>query len=87
MVAADNFTVECLPPVPESPITKSAPNDRGMMHQEFLAKLGLPLGELWRLGPFARRMRQLDRWHAMLVVKSLNIISGTGSPANATALL
>ncbi|MFL4473935.1 cyclase family protein [Paeniglutamicibacter sp. MACA_103] len=87
MVAADNFAVECLPPAPESPFTTSAPNDRGMMHQELLAKLGLPLGELWRLGPLARRMRQLQRWHAMLVVKPLNVLGGTGSPANATALL
>lgn len=87
MVAADNFAVECLPPVPKSPFTASAVNDKGMMHQEFLAKLGMPLGELWRLGPLARRMRELQRWHAMLVIKPLNILGGTGSPANATALL
>jgi hypothetical protein len=87
LLAADNFAVECLPPVRHSPYSNSAPNDRGMMHQEFLAKLGLPLGELWRLGPLARRMRELDQWHAMLVVKPLNITGATGSPANATAIL
>ena len=87
MVAVDTFAVECLPLVPDSLYTASAPNDRGMMHQELLAKLGLPLGELWRLGPLARRMRQLHRWHAMLIVKPLNILGCTGSPASATALL
>jgi hypothetical protein len=87
MLAADNFAVECLPPVPDSPFRDSAPNDRGMMHQEILAKLGLPLGELWRLGPLARRMRELGQWHALVVVKPLNIVGATGSPANATAIL
>ncbi|GER23902.1 hypothetical protein NCCP1664_23970 [Zafaria cholistanensis] len=87
MLAADNFAVECLPPVQDSPFRDSAPNDRGMMHQEILAKLGLPLGELWRLGPLARRMRELHQWHALVVVKPLNIVGATGSPANATAIL
>ena len=87
LFAADNFAVECLPPLPDSPFAASAPNDRGMMHQELLAKLGLPLGELWRLGPLARRMRELRSWHALVVVKPLNIVGATGSPANATAIL
>lgn len=87
LLAADNFALECLPPVPDSPYKASAPNDRGMMHQEFLAKLGLPLGELWRLGPLVRRMRELHQWHALLVVKPLNVTGATGSPANATAIL
>ncbi|EMY32743.1 hypothetical protein D477_018576 [Arthrobacter crystallopoietes BAB-32] len=87
LLAADNFAVECLPPVPDSPFLTTAPNDRGMMHQEFLAKLGLPLGELWRLSPLARRMRELRQWHSLLIVKPLNITGATGSPANATAVL
>jgi len=87
VLAADNFAVECLPPVADSPFITSAPNDHGMMHQEFLAKLGLPLGELWRLGPLAQRMRQLQRWDCLLTIKPLNVVGGTGSPANATAVL
>ncbi|MFJ2620426.1 cyclase family protein [Glutamicibacter sp. NPDC087344] len=87
VLAADNFAVECLPPVADSPFASSAPNDRGMMHQEFLAKLGLPLGELWRLGPLARRMKELKRSDCLLVIKPLNVVGGTGSPANATAIL
>lgn len=87
ILAADNFAVECLPPIADSPFITTAPNDRGMMHQEFLAKLGLPLGELWRLGPLARRMNQLQRWDCFLAIKPLNVIGGTGSPANATAIV
>lgn len=86
VVAADNFAFECLPAVPHSPFRESAPNDNGMMHQQLLAKLGIPLGELWKLGPLARHMRSTGRWDAFLTVKPLNIVGGTGSPANATAV-
>ena len=86
VIAADTFAVECLPVVPGSPFTESAPNDHGMMHQQLLAKLGMPLGELWRLGPLARHMKGTGNWDAFITIKPLNITGGTGSPANATAL-
>ena len=86
VVAADNFAFECLPAVSASPYVYSAPNDRGMMHQQLLAKLGLPLGELWRLGPLSRYMKNNGHWDAFVSIKPLNIIGGTGSPANATAV-
>ncbi|TPV51153.1 cyclase family protein [Pseudarthrobacter phenanthrenivorans] len=87
LLAADNFAFECLPALPSSPYRESAPNDHGMMHQQLLAKLGMPLGELWRLGPLARHMRSAGQWDAFITVKPLNITGGTGSPANATALM
>lgn len=87
LLAADNFALECLPVVAGSPYHDSAPNDHGMMHQQFLAKLGMPLGELWRLGPLARHMRATGRWDAFISIKPLNITGGTGSPANATVLV
>ena len=86
LVAADNFAVECLPPVAGTPFLASAPHDKGMMHQELLAKLGMPLGELWRLDHLAAHMRATGHWDAMIVVKPLNITGATGSPANATAI-
>jgi len=70
-----------------SPFLEAAPNDNGMMHQQLLAKLGMPLGELWRLGPLARHMRSTGNWDAFVSIKPLNILGGTGSPANAIALL
>ena len=87
VVAADNFAVECLPVAGSSPFTESAPHDKGMMHQVLLAKLGIPLGELWRLGPMARRMAELNQWECFLTIKPLNVVGATGSPANATAIL
>ena len=86
VIAADTFAVECLPVVPDSPFAASAPNDHGMMHQQLLAKLGMPLGELWQLGPLARHMNTTGNWDAFVTIKPLNITGGTGSPANATAL-
>ncbi|MDR6415672.1 cyclase family protein [Pseudarthrobacter sulfonivorans] len=86
LLAADNFAFECLPVVPDSPYLDSAFNDHGMMHQQLLAKLGMPLGELWRLGPLARHMKATGHWDAVISIKPLNITGGTGSPANATAL-
>ncbi len=86
VLAADNFAFECLPAVPDSPFRESAPNDDGMMHQQLLAKLGMPLGELWKLGPLARHLRTVGHWEAFVSIKPLNIVGGTGSPANATAL-
>ena len=78
--------MECLPAVPGSPFTVTAPNDHGMMHQQLLAKLGMPLGELWRLGPFTRHLKGAGDWDAFVTIKPLNITEATGSPANATAL-
>lgn len=86
LVAADNFAVECLPAVPDSPFKDAAPNDHGMMHQQLLAKLGMPLGELWRLGPLARHLKAEGAWDVFISVKPLNITGATGSPANATAI-
>lgn len=87
LLASDTFAVERLPVVPASPYLETAPDDEGMMHQELLAKLGIPLGELWRLGPLADALAARDRHCCFVTVKPLNLIGGTGSPANATAIL
>ncbi|HEX9085995.1 MAG TPA: cyclase family protein [Arthrobacter sp.] len=86
LLAADNFAFECLPVVPGSPFLHTAPSDHGMMHQQLLAKLGMPLGELWRLGPLSRHLKATGNWDAFISIKPLNITGGTGSPANATVL-
>jgi hypothetical protein len=58
-----------------------------MMHQQLLAKLGMAIGELWRLGPLSQQMRSTGNWDAFVTIKPLNITGGTGSPANATAVV
>lgn len=86
LFATDTFAVEVLPVVPDSPLLDSAPEDRGMMHQELIAKLGVPLGELWNLTELTAHSRRTDRWDAFVTVKPLHLTGGVGSPANATAI-
>ncbi|MPY57119.1 cyclase family protein [Streptomyces spongiae] len=86
LLATDTFAVEVLPVAPGSDFHDSAPEDDGMMHQELIAKLGLPLGELWNLTALATDCRSTGHWSSLLTVKPLNLTGGVGSPANATAL-
>jgi kynurenine formamidase len=86
LMATDTFAVEVLPVLPDSDFHHSAPEDGGMMHQELIAKLGLPLGELWNLTALVNDSRTTGHWDSLLTVKPLNLTGGVGSPANATAL-
>jgi hypothetical protein len=86
LFATDTFAVEVLPVVPDSPYLDTAPEDAGMMHQELIAKLGVPLGELWNLTDLVADSRRTGRWDALVVVKPLHLVGGVGSPPNATAI-
>lgn len=86
LLGTDTFAVEVLPVVPDSPFLDTAPEDRGMMHQELIAKLGVPIGELWDLTALAQECRRTGRWDSMVVVKPLHLTGGVGSPPNAVAL-
>ncbi|SDS91606.1 Putative cyclase [Brevibacterium siliguriense] len=84
--ATDTFAVEVLPVVEDSDFLETAPEDSGMMHQELIAKLGVPLGELWNLESLLADSEQTGRWDAMCIIKPLNLVGGVGSPPNATAI-
>jgi len=84
--ATDTFAVERLPVIPDSAFADTAVDDAGMMHQELIAKLGIPLGELWNLHELAIAARADRRWDSFLVAKPLHLTGGVGSPANATAV-
>lgn len=86
LFATDTFAVEVLPVVPDSPYLDTAPEDAGMMHQELIAKLGAPLGELFNLTELVDDSRRTGRWDAFVLVKPLHLVGGVGSPPNATAL-
>ncbi|MER6849691.1 cyclase family protein [Streptomyces flaveolus] len=86
LMATDTFAVEVLPVVPDSDFHDTAPEDNGMMHQELIAMLGLPLGELWNLTALTLDCRADGRWTSLVTVKPLNLTGGVGSPANAVAL-
>lgn len=86
LFATDTFAVEVLPVLASSPYRETAPEDSGMMHQELIAKLGVPLGELWNLTALVEDSRRTGRWDSLLTVKPLNLVGGVGSPCNATAI-
>jgi hypothetical protein len=76
-VAADNPALEA---------TRAGDTSLLELHVALIARLGMPLGELWRLGPLAADCAA-DGVHEMLVVSApLNLSGGAGSPANALAL-
>lgn len=84
LAAADTYAFEALPARSGSPF--GGDTDAGMMHQDLIALLGLPLGELWRLRELAEDCATSGSYESLLVVKPLNLTGGVGSPANAVAI-
>lgn len=84
LAASDTFAFEALPARADSPF--GGDTDAGMMHQDLIALLGLPLGELWRLRDLADDCARSGCFESLLTVKPLNLTGGVGSPANAVAL-
>lgn len=93
MVASDNLAVEALPVNPDSGLVETgdahpatdSPHS-GMMHRQWIALLGLALGELWRLEDLAVDCRRDGTYEFLLSAKPLNLVGGVGSPANALAV-
>jgi len=86
LIASDTPALEVIPPISTSPFRATALLDDGMMHQELIAKLGLPIGELWKLDEITTACRDAKRWEFLLAVKPINLVGGVGSPPNATAV-
>ena len=76
-VAADNLTVEAARPGGGAGLP---------LHEALIARLGMPLGELWRLGPLAADCAGDGVFEALITSAPLNVAGGAGSPANALAL-
>lgn len=76
-IAADNPALEATRPGDTSPLS---------LHVALIARLGMPLGELWRLGPLAADCAADGVYETLLVSAPLNVLGGAGSPANALAL-
>ncbi|MEZ2390289.1 cyclase family protein [bacterium RCC_150] len=87
LLGTDTFAVEALPASAQSPFMESSGEDSGMMHQELIAKLGCPLGELWHLTELAGECATTGHYEVFLTVKPLNLPGAVGSPANATAIV
>jgi len=74
-IAADNYAVEMYPAAPAP-----APASILPLHEHCLFKLGIHLGELWRLGPLAGWLREHRRSRFLLTAPPLNLPGATGSP-------
>lgn len=75
-VASDNPALEAWPPV--------APGQ--FLHFYMLARLGIPIGELWDLGHLAADCAADGVYEFMLTSAPLNLKGGAASPPNALAI-
>lgn len=57
------------------------------LHQHCLFRLGVHLGELWRLSPLALRLRELGRHRCLLTAPPLYLRGAVGSPVTPIATI
>ena len=83
--AADNPSLEALPPHDSSPFP---PGHNGMrlLHPDLIALLGFVVGELWALDELAEACAADGAYEFMVAMKPLPLVGGVGSPANAIAI-
>ncbi|MEV0049335.1 cyclase family protein [Saccharopolyspora shandongensis] len=81
-LVADNYAVEAFP-APAAP----GPNAVLPLHEHCLFKLGVHLGELWRLTPLAGHLRASGRSRFLLTAPPLNLPGAVGSPVTPVATL
>lgn len=79
-IATDNATVEEYPAPPTEPPFAVLP-----LHEHCLFKLGIHLGELWRLTPLADHLRAAGRSRFLLTAPPLNLPGAVGSPVTPVA--
>ncbi|CAJ7655841.1 cyclase family protein [Burkholderia pseudomallei] len=82
VLAADNHAVEERPGVLKA---RERPGALMPLHELCLFKLGIHLGELWRLTPLAQWLREKGRSRFLLTAPPLHIRGLVGSPVNPVA--
>jgi kynurenine formamidase len=85
-LGSDTVSVEVYPAPPDPPLLADSPENKGRLHGQLIARLGLLLGELWKLDELIAHSRATDRWDALITVKPLNLTGAVGSPPNAIAV-
>ncbi|SDV46353.1 cyclase family protein [Chitinasiproducens palmae] len=79
-IAADNYAVEAHPAAGGDACCAALP-----LHEHCLFKLGVHLGELWRLSPLAAWLRAHDRYRFLLTAPPLNLPGAVASPLTPVA--
>jgi hypothetical protein len=74
-IAADNYAVEAFPALGGDASSAALP-----LHEHCLFKLGIHLGELWRLTPLANWLRAHHRNRFLLTAPPLNLPGAIASP-------
>lgn len=74
-IAADNYAVEAYPASPGPVCCAALP-----LHEHCLFKLGVHLGELWRLTPLANHLRTAGRSRFLLTAPPLRLPGAVASP-------
>lgn len=77
-ICGDNPGLEAWPPPDWSP--------DGALHHWLIGRFGMAVGELFKLGPLAADCASDGTYDSFFTAAPLNIIGGTGSPANALAI-
>ncbi len=80
VLIADNYAVEAYPARPGGACCAALP-----LHEHCLFKLGVHLGELWRLSPLANYLRAQRRSRFFLTAPPLNLPGAIASPATPVA--
>lgn len=79
-LVADNYAIEGL--------AEADPHKRGPwlpLHQHCLVKLGMPFGELWRLGPLAEHLRAVGRHAFFLTAPPIMLPGASAGPVTPIA--
>ncbi len=76
-VAADNPALEAAQPRLGADLS---------LHKALIARLGMPLGELWQLGELAADCERDGIYEFLLTSAPMNLAGGCGTPANAVAV-
>lgn len=73
--------------VSDAPGVEAVPSAAaGSLHQRVLARLGMPLGELWWLDDLFADSVEDGQFECLITSSPMNLVGAVGSPANAIAL-
>lgn len=71
----------------DTPALEAFPPEERFLHVDLLARLGIPIGEMWHVDELAEACAAVGRYEFLLTSAPLNIAGGIGSTANVLAIM